>query len=56
MIEQPTPMMIAEFLHHAYDYIETRRPYESWTLAILNEKRFDIIDADIAAYRAKQVN
>jgi len=48
--------MTAYFLLHAYEYINKRRPYESWTLAILNEKRYDILDAEDGAKRAKGVN
>jgi len=39
-----------------YKYIEDRRPYESWTLAILREKRWDVVDVAEGEYRAKQVN
>ncbi len=56
MTETPTPQEIAGFLVRAYWYIYDRRPFEMATLAILNEKAFDITDAWDGAVRAKSVN
>jgi hypothetical protein len=53
------PEMTAEavgMLRRAYEYIEERRPYESWTLAILNEKAYDIQDAVVGGGRSRQIN
>jgi hypothetical protein len=53
------PEMTAEavgMLRRAYEYIEERRPYESWTLAILNEKAYDIEDAVIGKGRSRTIN
>ena len=53
---EPNVETIAEFLAHAWAYICNRRPYETMTLAILNEKRWDILDKSEGAVRIKQVN
>ena len=53
------PEMTAEavaMLRRAYEYIEERRPYESWTLAILNEKAYDIEDITIGEGRSRLIN
>ena len=56
MKETPTSQEIASFLMRAYWYIYDRRPFEMATLAILNEKAFDITDAWDGAVRAKSIN
>jgi hypothetical protein len=43
-------------LLHAYEYINKRRPYEAWTLAILNEKRYDVLDAEDGKKRTQEIN
>lgn len=49
--------MLAEgILHRAWKYIRDRRPFETVTLAILNEKYFDLFDARDGAARAKSIN
>jgi hypothetical protein len=53
------PEMTAEavgMLRRAYEYIEERRPYESWTLAILNEKAYDVQDELAGELRARAIN
>ncbi len=47
---------VALFLNRVYKYIEKRRPYETWTLAILNEKYYDVLDAEAGPRRALEVN
>jgi hypothetical protein len=55
-ITEPTPMDVSNFLYRAHQYIWCRRPYEQATLAILNEKSHDIMDAEIGKHRALEVN
>ena len=43
-------------LRRAYEYINARRPYEAWTLAILNEKAYDIQDELTGELRAREIN
>ena len=43
-------------LRRAYEYIEKRRPYETWTLAILNERRYDLLDEIEAVNRNRRIN
>ena len=50
------PSMSAGFLRNAYEYIKARRPYELMTLAILNEARYDILDAEAGMKRNLEVN
>jgi len=45
-----------QMLRRAYEYIEKRRPYEAWTLAILNEKAYDVIDELVGELRARAIN
>jgi len=47
---------ITEFLRHAWEYIKARRPYESMTLAILNEKMFDISEIADGEERNRRIN
>jgi hypothetical protein len=47
---------ITEFLRHAWTYIKARRPYELMTLAILNEKMFDISDVADGEERNRRIN
>ena len=54
--DNASPTMTAYFLLHAYEYINKRRPYEAWTLAILNEKRYDVLDAEDCKKRAQEIN
>lgn len=51
-----TPQQTAGFLWHAMRYIMERRPHELVTIAILNEKAFDIYDAADGAQRAGSIN
>ena len=46
----------AGFLWRAMGYIIQRRPHELITIAILNEKAYDVIDEADGAVRAKQIN
>ena len=43
-------------LRRAYEYINARRPYEAWTLAILNEKAYDIEDITIGEGSSRLIN
>jgi len=53
---QENPNLIAGFLWRAMKYIIQRRPHELVTIAILNEKAYDVYDAANGAERAKQIN
>jgi hypothetical protein len=46
----------SNFVWRAMQYIKERRPYESMTIAILNEKCYDIMDACLGPERAKGIN
>jgi hypothetical protein len=46
----------AGFLWRAMKYIIERRPHELMTIAILNEKAYDVYDAAFGAARAKLIN
>ena len=48
--------LTAGFLWRAVWYIIQRRPHELMTIAILNEKAYDIMDGADGAARAKQIN
>lgn len=50
------PELMAGFLWRAMKYIIQRRPHELMTIAILNEKAYDVYDAVQGAARAKQIN
>ena len=43
----PTPQEISSFLWRAMQYIKDRRPFELATIAILNEKCYDVMDVEI---------
>jgi len=47
---------LAGFLWRAMKYIIERRPHELVTIAILNEKAYDVYDARDGAARAKLIN
>jgi hypothetical protein len=51
-----SPEAVAEFLTHAWVYIYNRRPYETWTLAILNEARYNVLDVAEAEARNRKIN
>jgi hypothetical protein len=53
---EENPTLIAGFVWRAMKYIIERRPHELMTIAILNEKAFDVLDAADGARRAKQIN
>jgi hypothetical protein len=48
--------LVAGLLWRAVKYIIERRPHELMTIAILNEKAYDVYDAMDGARRAKQIN
>jgi hypothetical protein len=50
-IEQPTPQDVSNFLWRAMQYIKERRPYDLTTIAILNEKCYDIMDEEFGRQR-----
>jgi hypothetical protein len=54
--EETTAEVIAGFIWRAERYIIERRPHELATIAILNEKAYDVIDAENGALRAKSIN
>jgi hypothetical protein len=54
--EENTAERTAGFLWRAMKYIIERRPHELITIAILNEKAYDVYDAMDGARRAKQIN
>jgi hypothetical protein len=55
-IEQQNAELTAGFLWRAMKYIIERRPHEFATIAILNEKAYDVLDAVEGVVRAKQIN
>lgn len=55
-IEENNTLAVSEFLTRARQYIVERRPYEAMTIAILNEKAYDLYDSVIGATRAKSIN
>ncbi len=48
--------LVSGLLWRAMRYIIERRPHELVTIAILNEKAYDVYDAAFGAARAKQIN
>jgi len=52
---EPTPQMVANFLWRVIQYIKDRRPFEMATIAILNEKCYDIMDAYLGPEKAKRI-
>lgn len=54
--EQNVAQAASGFVWRAMKYIIERRPHELVTIAILNEKAYDIFDAADGARRAKQIN
>jgi hypothetical protein len=54
--EMKQAKLTAGFVWRAMKYIIERRPHELATIAILNEKAYDVIDAADGALRAKQIN
>lgn len=54
-IEEPTAQDVSNFLCRAAQYIRDRRPYELVTIAILNEKCFDVMDAFVGSERVKGI-
>jgi hypothetical protein len=54
--QQLQASLVAGLLWRAAKYIIERRPHELVTIAILNEKAYDIYDAMDGARRAKQIN
>ena len=56
MAEDTLESQYANFLWRAMSYIITRRPHERITIAILNEKAYDILDERDGKARAKGIN
>jgi hypothetical protein len=54
--EMKQAKLTAGFVWRAMKYIIERRPHELVTIAILNEKAYDVYDAAFGAIRAKQIN
>jgi hypothetical protein len=54
--EMKQAKLTAGFVWRAMKYVIARRPHELATIAILNEKAYDVIDAADGALRAKQIN
>ena len=55
-VDVATPNMVAGFVWRAMRYIIDRRPHELMTIAILNEKAYEIWDGMEGAVRAKGIN
>lgn len=53
---EPTPQDVSNFLFDACKYIKDRRPFEMATIAILQEKSYDVMDAEVGRLRALEVN
>jgi hypothetical protein len=54
--EQNEQQAASNFVWRAMQYIKERRPYEGATLALLNEKCYDIMDVCLGPERSKGVN
>jgi hypothetical protein len=54
--EQNEQQAASNFVWRAMQYIKERRPFEGETLAILNEKCYDIMDACLGPERSKGIN
>lgn len=54
--EMKQAKLTAGFVWRAMKYIIERRPHELVTIAILNEKAYDVMDEADGALRAKQIN